>query len=257
MNSMIRWKVLLFVGLAVLCLQGVALMGPLSPAADEPTPEQVIAAAAVYLRNLPQFGFYADITEDMAWENGAMVQSAHQMKYVAKRPDKIRFKVVGDARNSEWFYNGKTITAFNADRQLYSREAFPPTIDAALARARDEFNLRMSIAGMARTDLYEMLTENIAKSSLVGLSRVNGQTCYQLLLEREQVNVQLWIQTGEIPLFRKMLISYKTEPGAPQWTAVFTQWDTSPDLRDSLFEFVPPQGTRQIKFLRATMPSDS
>ena len=257
MKTILKWKLLWTVCLIMFVMQGTAFMAAATTAQAEPTPEEIIAAAAATLKNLPQFSFEADLTEDVVSEDGAMIQVAHHMTYMAKRPDKISFRVDGDELNKEWYYNGKTITAYDPGRKTFSREAFPPTIDAALSRAHDELNLRLSIVGLARTNLYEIMTENLSKSTVIGLSRVNNFTCYQLLLERERVNVQLWIQTGETLLLRKILITYKQEPGAPQWSAVFTKWNTSPELKDSLFEFTPPQGARQIKFLKHIERSDA
>lgn len=234
----------------------IASMAGDSQAQAEPTPEQVLAKAAFYLKNLQQFSFDAEITEDEAFEGGIAVQSVHSMSYYVKRPDRLRFRMQGDDRDKEWFYDGKMITAYDHQKNFYSREAFPPTIDAALTKAREELNLRPSIVGLARTDLFEALTQNVDKLRLVGLSRVNGIPCYQLFLERERVNAQIWIQTGDIPLFRKILLTYKQEEGVPQWSATFFQWNTSPDIKDKMFEFAPPPGSVQIKFLkRSVLPS--
>lgn len=257
MKTVLKWKALWAVCLIMLGMQGMAFMAATETAQAEPTPEEIIAAATTTLKNLPQFSFEADLTEDVVSEDGAMIQVAHHMIYMAKRPDKISFRVDGDELNKAWYYNGKTITAYDPERKTFSREAFPPTIDEALTKAHNELNLRLSLIGMARTNLYDILTDNVVKSTVIGLSRVNNQTCYQLLLERERVNVQLWIQTGDTLLLRKILITYKQQPGVPQWSAVITKWNISPELNDSLFEFTPPQDSRQIKFLKRIERSDA
>lgn len=227
-----------------------AAMASEAQAQQEPTPEQVMAAATVYLKNLQQFSFEAEMTEDVAFGSNQLVQANHHLSYVVERPDKLRFHVGGDFRNKDWVYDGKQITAYDREKNFYSQEPFPPSIDAALAKARDELNLRLSIVGIARTDFYEVLTAGVAKSTIVGMSKVNGISCYQLLLERERINVQLWIQAGESPLFRKVVVTDKTEEGSPQWSAEITQWNTAPELKDTLFSFIPPKGAMKIRFLK-------
>jgi hypothetical protein len=216
----------------------------------EPTSEQIVAAATGYLKNLQRFSFESEIVEDVDFENGQMVKAVHNLSYFVKRPNKLRFHIEGDRRNRDWFYDGKTVASYDPAKNFYSRDDFPPTIDATLAKARDEYGLRLSIVAIASDDLYTMLMKGVDRATIVGLSRVEGTPCYQLLLEREQVNVQLWIQTGVSPLFRKVVITDKQEEGSPQWSAVLTKWNTSPDLPDAMFDFVPPKDAVKINFLK-------
>lgn len=245
--------------LGVICLllvgtSGVAFMAEAPAEQDEPTAEEIIAAATNLLERLPQFSFEADITEDVLTDGDVLIQTAHHMTYWAKRPNKIYYRIEGDDINKEWYYDGKTATVFDLEQKFYASAVFPSTIDEALTKAHNEYNVRMAIVGMARSDLYTNLTKNVKDTRVIGVSRINGQNCYQVLLERERVNVQLWIQTGKTNLLRKMLITYKQYPGSPQWSATFTHWNTNPGLEDSRFDFKPPQGSVPIQFLRNEQP---
>ena len=207
-------------------------------------------AATLHLKNLQQFSFEAEIMEDMVFESRQSFQANHKLSYHVKRPNKLHFKVEGDFRDREWFYDGVTISAYDFQNNFYSREKFPPTIDEALTKAEEELNLRLSIIGIARTDFNRVLTEGIQKATLVGISKVGGIPCYQVLLERERVNVQLWIQVGKNPLFRKVVVIHKAEEGSPQWSAIFSKWDTTDDFPDRLFLFIPPPHSVKIEFLK-------
>ena len=168
--------ILLVTGSLTVALPKASMAGD-SLQSTETTPQQILAVATTYLKNLPQFFFEAEITEDEELEDGIMAQSVSNLAYSVKRPNKIRFRIDDDDRDKEWYYDGKVVNAYDYQTNFYSREAFPPTIDAAIAKAREELNLRPSIIGLARTDLYEGLTENVKKMRIVGLSRVNGISC--------------------------------------------------------------------------------
>lgn len=250
-----------FMAFALAAFSFAALAGGIpgiSPASAqeyaEPTPEEVLRTATDYLENLKSFSFKCEMAEDTPFEGGREVKSLHDMTYYVKRPDKLRFRTVGDLRNRQWFYDGKTLTAQDLSRNLYSQVVLSSTIDGILTRARDELNLRLAVTALGKTDLYEMLVENVKDSVIVGMSRVRGTPCYQLLLERDEVDLQLWIQAGKRPLLRKALIRYKNEEGKPEWGAVFTKWNTSARLADSFFEFRPPRGATRIEFLRQVLP---
>lgn len=219
-------------------------------ASAEPTAEQIMLVATTYLNNLQQFSFEAEITEDDVFTGNQLIQTNHTMTYFIKRPNKLMFRVAGDIRDREWIYDGKTIAAYDRRTHFYSQELFPPSIDTALLKAENELNLRLSIAGIARTDFFTVLMNGVDTASVVGMSKVGGVPCYQLLLEREWVNVQLWIQAGEIPLFRKVVVTDKQEAGWPQWSAVLMKWNTAPELPDRMFAFTPPEDAVKIKFLK-------
>jgi hypothetical protein len=223
----------------------------------EPTAEQILLVATTYLKNRQQFSFEAEITEDDIFEGNQLIQTNHSMSYFVKRPDKLRFTMAGDFRDREWSYDGKTISTYDRRKGYYSQAKFPPTIDSALVKAETELNLRLSIAGIARDDFFAVLMKGVDKASVVGMSKVEGVPCYQLLLEREWANVQLWVQAGELPLFRKVVVTYKKEDGTPQWSAVLAKWNTSADLSDQLFKFTPPAGAVKIEFLKQVVAGSS
>ena len=52
-----------------------------------------------------------------------------------QRPDKLRVLTLGDGPTSEFYYDGKTMTAFAPGENLAAVADAPPTIDAALAAA--------------------------------------------------------------------------------------------------------------------------
>ena len=52
---------------------------------------------------------------------------------------------------------------------------------------------------------------------------------------------------------RRITITYEHEEGRPQFRARLTDWDLSPRLKDSTFEFDPPKGAEKIAFARRPM----
>ena len=60
---------------------------------------------------------------------------------------------------------------------------------------------------------------------------------------------QIWIEKGDRPLPRKMVINYKSEPQSPQYMATLSAWETRPRFHPAHFQFVPPDDADQIEFL--------
>jgi hypothetical protein len=97
-------------------------------------------------------------------------------------------------------------------------------------------------------DPYKVLTRDVESGIYAGLHEVDGVPCHHLAFRQSDIDWQIWIDDGLLPLPRKLLIVYKNEAGAPRYTARFSSWDLSPDLGDTVFEFEPPEGAEKIEF---------
>jgi hypothetical protein len=66
------------------------------------------------------------------------------------------------------------------------------------------------------------------------------------------VDWQIWIEDGDKPLPRKLILTSKQVKGEPQFTVVIRNWDLTPKLTDQEFSFTPPKGAKKIEFLQLT-----
>ena len=73
--------------------------------------------------------------------------------------------------------------------------------------------------------------------------------CDHLAFRGESVDWQLWVDRGEKPFFRKIVLTYKELPGEPQLSARLSEWDIEPSFSDTLFQFSVPEGARRIQVL--------
>ena len=161
---------------------------------------------------------------------------------------------MGDTDDRQLIYDGKTITLMDKTKNFYTTIAAPADIDAALEHAVQAFNLRAPLADLIYTKSYEYLTEGALSGFYVGLSKVQGVPCHHLAFREKDIDWQIWIEDGPTPLPRKFLITDKKAQGL-QFTAVFTKWNTSPQLEDSLFTFVAPEKAEKIDILPAAAPA--
>ena len=57
---------------------------------------------------------------------------------------------------------------------------------------------------------------------------------------------EIWIDRGERPLPRRILITSRDDPDQPQFAASF-RWDAAPHMDRGRFTFLPPAGARRIE----------
>jgi hypothetical protein len=71
--------------------------------------------------------------------------------------------------------------------------------------------------------------------------------CRHLGFRQESVDWQIWIDDST-NLPRKLVITYKEQPGHPEFTAFFNKWNLSADAPDSAFAFKPPADAKRADF---------
>jgi hypothetical protein len=218
-------------------------------AAPEPDPRQLLQKMCDFLKSQPQFTYKAEVDDDQVYDGGKKLQYGIDVETFVRRPDRLRVNAEGDLVNKQFFFDGKTITLYDKDHNVYGVLEVPPNIESALDKANKEFGVRVALTDLASPNLCEHISKRIKHSLYVGLSKVRGVPCHHLAFDGDEAQVQIWIDAGDQPLPRKVVLTHKKLPGSPQWTAYLTDWNFSPQLPDALFAFTPPQGAEKIKFI--------
>jgi Predicted periplasmic protein (DUF2092) len=90
-----------------------------------------------------------------------------------------------------------------------------------------------------------VLATNGAQADDIGPSAVDGVTCEQYAFRQEGVDWQIWIQLGEFPLPRKLVIRTLTDDAKPQHSEILT-WNLAPSFSENAFTFDSPADARRI-----------
>lgn len=214
-------------------------------------PAKVVGQMCDYLKSLQQFSYRAEVGYDTVDPAGKKIQHTFDMETFVRRPDRLRVNAVGDVVNKQFFFNHGTITLYDKTAMVYAALDVPSDIEAALDKAHKDFNLRVALTDLASPKLYEHLSKGLPNSRYLGIDKVREISCHHLAIDRQDVQLQLWIDAGSKPLPRKVVITEKNSPESLQWTAYLGEWNISPKLDDSLFAFVVPAGAQKINFLPA------
>jgi hypothetical protein len=155
----------------------------------------------------------------------------------------------GDIFDQQLFYDGKSITLYGKKANYYATAKAPEDIESTIDYAEEFFGLVAPAADLIYRNSYDILIKDVWSTGYVGLSTVSGVECHHLAFRAEETDWQIWIENSKTPLPRKFVITSKWTTGAPQFTAVLSNWDVSLKLKDSRFIFVAPAGAEKIDFL--------
>ena len=185
-------------------------------------------------------------TMDRPVETGQLAQFHRTSEITMVRPD--RLYATTDSDDGQWsaWYRGKTLTVLDRDANTYATEAVPARTDKMLDYMAENYDLIMPMADLLIGETYDSLIADVDSGSYVGLRAVGDTSCHHLLFRQENIDWQIWIDAGERPVPRKMVITYTQEPGQPQYVATMNDWNLAPAPSEATFTFTPPAGAKSV-----------
>jgi hypothetical protein len=211
----------------------------------DPTALAALERMGSYLRTLKAFQLHADVVTEDVRLDGQKVQTVRAVDLVARRPDRLHAEVTNAQQRRLFFYNGKTFTLWAPRSRYYATIAAPSTIE----KLADELERKHGV-NLPLVDLFRWGTPaaNVAaiKSAIdVGPSQIEGVTCEQYAFQQDGLDWQVWIQLGDHPLPRRIVITTLTDEARPQHMATYT-WNLAPSYNDATFTFETPKDAKKI-----------
>ena len=253
-----------------ICLLGLLLWLPQTVIAADPAPAPVEAAAETdteaadtadlrnpealaelkratdFLTALPRFHFKAAVIYDVIQEDGRSLQFEKHGDVYLQRPDRLFAEVwLDDGRHRRFWYDGKTLGFAELTRNLHTKVKAPPAIDGMLDMLEGVLKDPMPLSDLLYSDLGP-LEQRALEADVVGDSLVSGRPCRHLAFRGETVDWQIWVEQGATPFIRKVVISYREQPGTPQSSALLDFWETPERFSGDLFTFAAPAGSEWI-----------
>jgi hypothetical protein len=232
---------------AMLALAGGLGLAQESPKI-EPRAKKILRVMSDVLVDARQFTVHSDETSDELTEAGDLVELSSSVDLAVRRPDTAHAVLHGDLRPMRYWIGGGRIAVMDVTRWTYAVAPVAEDLDAAIDQIWGRYGMKVPLADFISDSPYDQLTRNVESGSYVGLHEIDGVPCHHLAFRQSDIDWQIWIEDGLLPLARRLQIVYKNEPGSPRYTARLSAWDLSPDLGDTVFEFVAPEGAEQIEF---------
>lgn len=257
--------VLLYVGLAAagaIAQETGDAAGQEDPGADpfageiriDAEAEKYMRAACSYLKSQPAFSVHGESTFEQVFRKGRRLQRSRGVTLVLKRPDRLWAEVESDKGRRGVHYDGKILVVSDIDAKVYGRIDAPATVEAMLLYASQQFNVDIPLPDLVSEDPCAALETNVERGWYLGKNYFDGGRYHHLLFSTPDVDLQVWVSDGKEPLFRKLVLTYKTDPGEPQYGIALSNWNFAPQLGKAKFEFTPASGAHEIKFVTDEAP---
>lgn len=217
-----------------------------APRSVEARAEQELQKMGEFLAKLPRFALEAEETFDEIPDGQLRRQLTNVRRVALERPNRLAADATGDTLNRAAWYDGRTVTVLDKEHNVYATIDAPATIDATFDKLQDEYGVVLPLADLLHADPHAVLMAGVTYGRYLGIHQAAGVACHHLAFSQDTIEWQIWIDAGDKPLPRKLVISYVQEPGEPQYSAVIRRWTLDARVPEGLFTFEAPEGAQRI-----------
>lgn len=217
--------------------------------AIDPAARQLLKASTDFLACRQAFSLDTESSIEVVLGSGQKIQFDHTARVSVERPDKLRAERTGDLVDQVFYYDGESLTLHNPERNYYATIAAPGTLEEMLDFAREKLGIVAPASDLFYKNAYDILMQDVTSGFVVGKGVVDGVRCDHLAFRAPHVDWQIWIEEGNRPLVRKLVITTRDKLNAPQFTVVTKNWNLEPKFNIDTFRFTPPKCPQQVEFL--------
>ena len=241
-------------GCALICAAAFVLMAgsavagsPEKAAAIDPEAVKIIKAYSEVQKRDGYFKFKVYDTSDDMTESGEMIQYAHVRTAVLKRPDRLWMETRGDQANTTLWYDGALFTLLDRDKNVYVQLKALPTLDATIDMVYDRYGISTPLADMLSGDIYAVLMDAVITCRYLGIGLVGERKCHHIAATQKDIDWQVWIDEGDSPRMRKMVITYKQLDGSPRYSMMLAELEELKSVASGEFAAQLPEGAAEVE----------
>ena len=230
-------------------LLGAALAaGPaLGAEGIDPDVDQTLKSMSDFLAANKSFSVKADIDFEVVTRRGQKLQLSSFAALTVERPVGMYIERSGIFADVQMYFDGKSLTAYGKRSNAYAQLPVDGSNDDAILAYEFETGIPAPGADLLFSNPYAMLSGGIESASYIGTTRIDGVECYHLAFREENVDWQIWVQTGKTPLPMKYVITSTWDAFAPQYQIRFHDWNLQPKVARHQFDFKAPKDATKVE----------
>jgi len=240
-----KTKGVLFVTLVSVLVAALTAAPPRTEA-QESDAKSILKAMSDYVSSQKTIELTFDSDIEVITPQLEKIQFTNSGEVLLSRPDKLRAHRVGGYADVALFFDGKTASVLGKHLNGYAQFDAPGSVDQLIATLRAGHGIALPGADLLLSNSYDVLVAGVKEAKHIGRGVINGRECEHLAFRNFDTDWQLWVEVGEKPIPRKMVITSKTLNNAPQYTVRVKSWKTDVQPAPDAFAFVPPTGAKEL-----------
>jgi hypothetical protein len=223
---------------------------PATASSLEPKAVDLLKASSATLAAAKSMSFTAVVSYENPSLLGPPLVYTTKTDVLMQRPDKVRAITSGDGPASEFYLDGKTMTAFEPASNLAATAKAPATIDAALAAAYKDAAIYFPWTDVVVADPWKDVAEGLKLAFYIGQSEIVGGTKTDMVAyANDLVFVQAWIDADD-KLPRRLRAVYANDPSRLRHEMELSNWKLDVAVPDGAFASKQAASAKPIPFAR-------
>src|SRR5713101_5373494 len=239
---------LLLAGSLIAAASAHAQQPAAADSALEPKAIEILKASSSRLAAARSMTFTAVVAYENPSRYGPPLVYTTKSDITLQRPDKLRVMTRGDGPASEFYYDGKTVIAFEPGENLAATAEAPPTIDAMLEAGYNYAAIYFPFTDVMVADPYGDIAEGLELAFYIGRSRVIGGTTTDMVAYASHgVFVQIWIG-AEDKLPRMARATFRKDPLGLRHQVEFSNWKLGGSVPAGAFKSARAASAKRMPF---------
>lgn len=246
--------------LAVLVGGAIAGLAPVRLLAAEPAGAQMPQISAQAKEALTrmgetlraqQFSFSAQTIRVYAGPKGEPLHIFHALDVTVRRPNRLLVVRNGDDKPGKLVYDGKTLVVYSAEGNKYFKIPVPGTIEGMMKEAMGRLGVDFPLADFLTNSPSQSFLSGVTQGEVVNTATIDGVPClHMFFVQPPDLELELWTENNDRALPRRLIVTYRSLPGEPNFVATFSDWNFSIHPTEADFVFQPPPGAVQVALQR-------
>jgi hypothetical protein len=253
-------RILAFLGILI----GGSVAG-LAPFAAEPAGKakpQISDEARAALKRMgdslraQQFAFQAQTIRVYAGPKGEPLHIFHALYVVVRRPNRLLVLRSGDDGPGKLVYDGKIVVIYMGDANKFATIPVPDTIEGMMKEAMGRLGVDFPLADFLTNAPSESFLSGVTAGEVVNTMAIDGVPCLHMFFSQPPgIELELWVEKNDQSLPRRLIVTYRSLPGEPNFVATMSKWDFSVHPSDADFAFQPPPGAAAVALKPPVSPA--
>lgn len=201
-----------------------------------------------YLMQQTTFQIATEGSLDVVTGDGQRIQLDGATTYKIRRPAGFVIDYVSDMKSRRFIYDGKAFTIYSPNLGFYANVAAPATNREVLDTLYNRYGISLPLVDLFRwaDGMNADRIKALRSAYDVGPATIDGTETEHYAFREADKDWEVWIQQGDRPLPRKLVIVDRTDPARPTFTTRMT-WQVNPTFTDADFAFVPDANAKRIE----------
>lgn len=193
--------------------------------------------------------FKTVVSHDVMDPDYGMIKEFINTEVYMQGPDKMVLNIFSPRGHRQCWYDGNQFAVYDYEEKNYGMVKAPATLMATI----DSIHTKYAIDFPAADFFYPAFTDDLLESNdmlaYIGKTSINGKECFHIMARNSNTTSQIWISNDVYNLPLRYVITYTSKPGQPQYEGTFKDWQVNPDLPLSMFNFMPPPGSHEVRLM--------